>query len=160
MVDTDGVYIGLGSNVGDRDAHIRLALEELAADPGIRVLRCSIVHETEAVGGPEGQPRYLNAVTELATDLDPHTLLSRLQAIETRHGRERSVPNGPRTLDLDLLIYRDLSINTHDLRVPHPRMWQRDFVMQPLQEICEPQRLAAARRLAHAAQPETTNHVR
>lgn len=160
MVDAGGVYIGLGSNLGDRDAHIRQALNELAADADIRVLRSSKFHETEAVGGPDGQPRYLNAVAELATDLDPHALLNRLQQIEARHGRERHVPNGPRTLDLDLLIYRNLSINTQDLRVPHPRMWQRDFVIEPLQEICEPQRLAAAHQCAAAAESETANHVR
>lgn len=151
MVDRGGVFIGLGSNLGQRERHIRFALRELESAGGIRVLRCSTLHETEAVGGPSGQPRYLNAVAELATELDPHALLMRLHEVEARHGRERGVPNGPRTLDLDLLVYRNLSIDTQNLRVPHPRMWQRAFVMRPLREICAPDRLAAARLLGPPA---------
>ena len=147
MVDQGGIFIGLGSNLGDRARHIRDALQELAADGDIRVVACSRVHETEPVGGPPGQPRYLNAVAELATDLAPRDLLARLLEIERRHGRQRSVPNGPRTLDLDLLLYRDHVLDEPDLRVPHPRMWERSFVMEPLAEICPVERLPAAARL-------------
>ncbi len=147
MVATGGVFIALGSNLGDRAQHIRDALRELAEAGDIRVLAVSSLHETDPVGGPPGQPRYLNAAAELATDLEPHTLLQRMQAIEQRHGRERTIPNGPRTLDLDLLLYRDRVLDEPDLCVPHPRMWQREFVLKPLAEICDPDRLAAARRL-------------
>ncbi len=147
MVATGGVFIALGSNLGDRAQHIRDALRELAEAGDIRVLALSSLHETDPVGGPPGQPRYLNAAAELATDLEPHTLLQRMQAIEQRHGRERTIPNGPRTLDLDLLLYRDRVLDEPDLCVPHPRMWQREFVLKPLAEICDPDRLAAARRL-------------
>jgi 2-amino-4-hydroxy-6-hydroxymethyldihydropteridine diphosphokinase len=147
MVATGGVFIALGSNLGDRAQHIRDALRELAEAGDIRVLAVSSLHETDPVGGPPGQPRYLNAAAELATDLEPRALLERMQAIERRHGRERTVRDGPRTLDLDLLLYRDRTIDDPDLCVPHPRMWQREFVLRPLGEICDPTRLAAARRL-------------
>lgn len=147
MVAGGGIFIALGSNLGDRARHIGDALRELAEPGDIRVLACSTLHETAAAGGPPGQPPYLNAVAELETALEPRALLARLLEIERRHGRERSVRCGPRTLDLDLLLYRDRVIDAEDLHVPHPRMWQRDFVLRPLAEICDPQRLAAARRL-------------
>jgi len=136
VVSAGGVFIGLGSNLGDRAAHIYQALHELTERGDIRVLACSPLHETEPVGGPPGQPMYLNAVAELDTALGPRELLARLLEIEQRHGRQRSVPNGPRTLDLDLLLYRDQVVTEPDLIVPHPRMWQREFVMRPLDEIC------------------------
>jgi 2-amino-4-hydroxy-6-hydroxymethyldihydropteridine diphosphokinase len=160
MVGEGGVFIGLGSNLGDRADHIRAALRELEATGDAHVLRSSTLHETAPVGGPAGQPPYLNAVAELATDLTPHDLLKRLLAIEVAHGRERSVPNGPRTLDLDLLLFRDCVIDDPDLTVPHPRMWQRLFVMQPLAEICDLARLVAARRLRKPAKPECAQYVR
>ncbi len=141
-----GVFIGLGSNLGDREATIRSALRELEADNDIRVVRCSSLHETEPVGGPPGQGRYLNAVAELETALPPRALLERLLAIERRHGRQRSAANGPRTLDLDLLLYGDRVIDEPDLVVPHPRMWERPFVMEPLAEICDIDTLKACRR--------------
>ncbi len=142
-----GIFIALGSNLGDRAAHIRDALRELAEAGDIRVLACSTLHETDPVGGPPGQPLYLNAVAELATELEPRALLKRMREIEQRHGRDRTVRNGPRTLDLDLLLYRDRVLAEPDLTVPHPRMWEREFVMRPLREVCDPARLAAARRL-------------
>ena len=132
-----GVYIALGSNLGDRARHIQTALRELAEAGDIRVLRCSSMHDTAPEGGPAGQPRYLNAVAELATRLEPRELLARLLAIEARHGRIRAERNGPRTLDLDLLLYRDQAIDEPGLRVPHPRMWEREFVLGPLSEICD-----------------------
>ncbi len=135
MVSAGGVFIGLGSNLGDRAAHIRQALRELGERGDIRVLACSRLYETEPLGGPPGQPLYLNAVAELATNLTPRELLTRLLEIEERHGRQRTIPNGPRTLDLDLLLYGDHVINEPDLVVPHPRMWERPFVLQPLAEI-------------------------
>ena len=150
MVDaagTGGVYIALGSNLGDRAALIRAALTELEQEGDIRILRRSSLHETEPVGGPAGQARYLNAVAELDTDLPPRALLARLLAVEARHGRVRTARNGPRTLDLDLLLYRQEVIEQPDLIVPHPRMWERPFVMLPLAEICPLKDLEAARRL-------------
>jgi 2-amino-4-hydroxy-6-hydroxymethyldihydropteridine diphosphokinase len=136
MVNPGGIFIGLGSNLGDRARHIQDALRELAEAGDIVVVRHSRLHETDPVGGPPGQPRYLNAVAELATDLGPRDLLQRMLEIERRHGRQRTVRNGPRTLDLDLLFFRDLVLDEPDLCVPHPRMWQRSFVMEPLAEIC------------------------
>ncbi len=131
-----GVFIAIGSNLGDREEHIRTALSELGEHDCLCVLRCSSLHETEPVGGPDGQGPYLNAVAELDTTLSPEALLACLHEIEQRHGRVRGEPCAPRTLDLDLLLYRDLTINRPELTVPHPRMWNRDFVMKPLREIC------------------------
>lgn len=138
-----GVYIALGSNLGDRGAHIGGALRELGATPGIRVLNCSSVYETDPVGGPPGQGRFLNAVAELATTLAPEALLDRLQEIERGHGRERSVRNAPRTLDLDLLLYGDVRCSDARLTLPHPRMWEREFVLAPLAELCDVRGLRA-----------------
>ncbi|MEW6251578.1 MAG: 2-amino-4-hydroxy-6-hydroxymethyldihydropteridine diphosphokinase [Planctomycetota bacterium] len=141
MTTHGGIFIALGSNLGDRAGHIYAALRELAEPGDVRVVACSSLHETEPIGGPPGQPPYLNAVAELATHLEPRALLLRMQAIEGRHGRERTVPNGPRTLDLDLLLHGDRVLAEPDLTVPHPRMWQRAFVMEPLAEVCGPDRL-------------------
>ena len=152
MVETGGVFIGLGSNLGDRARHIHDALRELAQVGDVCVVACSSLHETEPVGGPAGQPRFLNAVAELATELEPRALLVRLLEIEQRHGRQRTVPNGPRTLDLDLLLYGQRIVDEPDLHVPHPRMWQRSFVLEPLAEVCDEQRLEQARRLRAEAQ--------
>ncbi|MGE3181141.1 MAG: 2-amino-4-hydroxy-6-hydroxymethyldihydropteridine diphosphokinase [Phycisphaerae bacterium] len=145
MVATGGIYIGLGSNVGDRKKHILDALSELAQRGDVKVLQRSALHETDPVGGPEGQEKYLNCVAEVATALSPDELLKRMQTIENEHGRERTVANGPRTLDLDLLIYRDHAATSKSLTIPHPRMWARAFVMEPLREICPASRLADLR---------------
>lgn len=131
-------YIALGSNLGPRDANLRFALESLAATPGVRVLRVSSFHETAPVGGPPGQGPYLNAAALLETTLSPRQLLEHLLATELLAGRTRSVPNAPRTLDLDLLLYADLAISEPDLHVPHPRMWGRGFVVGPLGELFSP----------------------
>lgn len=128
-------YIALGSNLGPRDANLRFALEALAATPGLRVLRVSSFHETAPVGGPPGQGPYLNAAALLETTISPRQLLERLLATELLAGRTRSIPNAPRTLDLDLLLYADLAISEPDLHVPHPRMWGRGFVVGPLGEL-------------------------
>lgn len=159
MVAEDGVFIALGSNLGDRERHIRDALRELTEAGDIRILSCSALYETEPAGGPFGQSPYLNAVAEVATELQPRALLGRLLEIEGRHGQQRTVVNGPRTLDLDLLLYRGLVSDEPDLSVPHPRMWQRPFVMQPLAEICDLGRLVAARRLRCPARRDTAHTV-
>lgn len=138
------VFIALGSNLGDRERHIREALAELEQHGSVRLVRCSSLHETEPEGGPPGQGPYLNAVAELETSLPPHALLELMRQIEQRHGRVRSVPNAARTLDLDLLLYGALVIRDERLSLPHPRMWQRAFVLAPLAELCDVERLRAA----------------
>ncbi|MCG3128971.1 MAG: hypothetical protein CHACPFDD_03867 [Phycisphaerae bacterium] len=140
-----GVFIALGSNLGDRERHIREGLATLESDGAARVLRCSSLHETEPVGGPPGQGRYLNAVAELWTLCSPHALLDALLAIEARHGRRREERHAARTLDLDLLLYGERVIRDARLEVPHPRMWEREFVLAPLREIADASRLARLR---------------
>ena len=128
-------YIGLGANLGDREANIRRALDVLDADPRVTITRRSSLIETDPVGGPAGQPRFFNGVAELATELSPQDLAALLHAIETQLGRQRRGPNAPRTIDLDLLLYDDLCLETDALTIPHPRMHERRFVLAPLAEI-------------------------
>ena len=128
-------FIAVGSNLGDRGATVRGALDALDAAADIEVRRRSSLYTTAAVGGPPGKPAFLNAAAELCTTLEPRALLERLLAIEQRFGRVRSVPNAPRTLDLDLLLYDDAVVDEEGLTVPHPRMHQRRFVTEPLAEI-------------------------
>lgn len=136
---TVSAYIALGSNLGDRRQTLDVALERLRQHPGVAVTRVSTYHETDPVGGPPGQGRYLNAVAELRTDLDPRSLLRLLLTIETEQGRVRHERFGPRTLDLDLLLYGAEVLDIHepacDLVVPHPRLHERAFVLEPLAEI-------------------------
>jgi 2-amino-4-hydroxy-6-hydroxymethyldihydropteridine diphosphokinase len=127
-------FIGLGSNLGEREAMIREALEALAALPQTELLRASSLYDTEPVGDVD-QPNFLNAVAQLDTDLPPRQLLWNLLLIEKRLGRERTRPWGPRTIDLDLLLYGDEVIEEDDLRVPHPEMTRRAFVLVPLVEL-------------------------
>jgi len=128
------VFIGLGSNLGDRENNISIALNALSKNPHIKIVRVSSLIETDPVGGPP-QPKYINGVAELKTDLEPFQLLEIMQEIEKGLGRRRTVKNGPRTLDLDILLFGDLKLDTVRLTIPHPRMWQRDFVLIPLREI-------------------------
>jgi 3-oxoacyl-[acyl-carrier protein] reductase len=128
-------FIALGSNLGDREATLRSALRDLNVTPGIHLLRFSTFHETEPVGGPPGQARYLNAAAEIETELDPPALLADLLAIEQKHGRVRGMKDDPRTLDLDILLYDDLVRADPDPMIPHPRMHERRFVLAPLAEI-------------------------
>jgi 3-oxoacyl-[acyl-carrier protein] reductase len=127
-------YIALGSNRGDRRQHLDRALQELR-DSGVAVVTVSDYYETEPVGGPPGQRPYLNAVAELHTGLDPVDLLHVLLDTERRLGRVRRKRHGPRTIDLDLLLYGDLVRDQPDPIVPHPRMHERTFVLEPLVEI-------------------------
>jgi len=151
---TGGIFIGLGSNLGDRAGHIRGALGELDASGLVRVARCSRLLETEPEGCEAGAPRFVNAVAEVDTALEPRALLAVLLRIEETHGRVRSRRNAARTLDLDLLIYRDRVIAEPDLVVPHPRMWERTFVMIPLHEIAPAELLSSLRaRLNGGAEP-------
>lgn len=125
-------YIGLGSNVGDRVAHLRAALEALAAR-GVTVTKVSSLYETDPVGPP--QPDYLNAAAELSTDLSPADLVRTLKAAEADVGREQRERWGPREIDLDLLLYGDEMIDEEGLTVPHPELTHRAFVLVPLIEI-------------------------
>ncbi len=127
-------FIGLGSNLGDREANLRAAIEALPESDGIEVVAVSGFHETAPVGGPP-QPDYLNAAVELRATLSPSDLLDRLLAIESRLGRVRLEHWGPRVIDLDLLLYGNRIIDLPHLKVPHPFMHQRRFVLAPLAEI-------------------------
>jgi len=133
--------IALGSNLGDREKHLRGALAALEKARGVTVLRRSTWHETEPVGGPPGQGPYLNGALLVETTLDPRELLALLQEIEARHGRERAVPDGPRTLDLDLLWHGQTRVRDERLTLPHPRLEERLFVLAPLAEIAPDRRL-------------------
>ncbi|MCB1842190.1 MAG: 2-amino-4-hydroxy-6-hydroxymethyldihydropteridine diphosphokinase [Halioglobus sp.] len=127
-------YIALGSNLQSPIAQLRRAVAALAGLAQSRVTRVSGVYRSAPVG-PPGQPDYLNAAVCLQTRLAPHALLDALQDIETRQGRVRTQRWGPRTLDLDLLLYGDITLDDERLTLPHPRMHERDFVLLPLQEI-------------------------
>jgi 2-amino-4-hydroxy-6-hydroxymethyldihydropteridine diphosphokinase len=129
-------YIGIGSNLGDREDYIDRAIQELKGSKNIQVKKVSKIYETEPVGGPE-QEKYLNGVIEIETVLAPKALLRILQAIERKLGRKRMVKNGPRTIDLDILLYGDKKIEMSGLKIPHPRMHEREFVMRPLKEIVD-----------------------
>lgn len=125
--------LGLGSNLGDRLANLRYAVEALR-EAGIEIVAASPVYETRAVGGPPQGP-FLNAVVSVHTDLSPRDLLALTQEIETGAGRVRTVRWGPRTLDIDLLRSADLVYRTDTLTIPHPRMSARAFVLVPLADV-------------------------
>ncbi|MFG0292961.1 MAG: 2-amino-4-hydroxy-6-hydroxymethyldihydropteridine diphosphokinase [Phycisphaerales bacterium JB050] len=130
-------FIALGSNLGDREATIESARSAMNAHPRITTVRCSRLIETDPVG-PAGQGPYLNGATEIATDLTPPELLKALLEIERSLGRVRSETDerwGARTIDLDILLYADEVIDEPGLTVPHPRMQERRFVLEPLAQI-------------------------
>ncbi len=128
-------YIGIGSNLDDPPAQVRAALQALAALPESQLSACSPLYRSAPVGGPPGQPDYLNAVAALDTRLSADQLLRALQAIEAAQGRVRELRWGPRTLDLDLLLYADLVRDDAWLTLPHPRLQERAFVLYPLHDI-------------------------
>ncbi len=128
-------FLAFGSNLGDRRETLERARALLGRENEIEVVRESLLYETEPVGGPAGQPFFLNAVAELRTTLSPHQLLSRCQTLEAFFGRERKIPWGARTLDLDILSYGGEVIVDPDLTIPHPRLHERFFVLMPLAEI-------------------------
>ncbi|MFI2813135.1 MULTISPECIES: 2-amino-4-hydroxy-6-hydroxymethyldihydropteridine diphosphokinase [Microbulbifer] len=127
-------YVGLGSNLSQPQRQLQDALAAMGSTPGIRLLRCSSFYRSAPVG-PGDQPDYINAVAELETALAPHELLDRLQQIESDQGRERDVRWGARTLDLDILLFGQDTLDTPRLQVPHPRMGERNFVLLPLAEL-------------------------
>lgn len=141
-------YLGLGSNLGDRLANLQGAVEALAAQPDVKVLRSSRVYETEPVGGPQ-QPEYLNAVLEIETTLSPRDLLDACLSAEATLGRVRAERWGPRAIDVDVLTYDHEEIDEPGLSIPHPRMHERGFVLVPLVELdADDPPLPGGRRLA------------
>jgi len=126
-------FVGLGSNLGDRRALLRSAVDGLAAAGD--VVGVSPLYETEPVGGPGGQGPYLNVVVELATGDTPRQLLERCRALEEAAGRVRSGRWGPRTLDAHVLWVQGCEVDEPDLTVPHPRLWERRFVVAPLADL-------------------------
>jgi len=127
-------YIGIGSNLGDRQKYIDRAIEELKRHKDIKVIRTSSIYETEPVSDiPQG--KFLNGVLEVETSLDPRELLERLNKIEEMLGRRRIVKDAPRTIDLDILYYGDKRINEKDLIIPHPKIGEREFVLKGLKEL-------------------------
>ncbi len=127
------VYLGLGSNVGDSEAMLRSALDKLNG-PDLKLLRVSSIYETEPIGLRE-QRWFLNLAAEFETDLFPKQLLHRLQKVERDLGRKRTVPNGPRTIDIDILLYGRFVVQADELEIPHPRFRERRFTLAPLAEL-------------------------
>lgn len=127
------VYLSLGSNLGDRERHLNEALA-LLAEPGVTILRLSSIYETEPLE-VRNQPRFLNMVAEVSSDLFPKQLLARIRKIELQLGRQRLRPKGPRTIDIDILLFGESVIETAELVVPHPRLGERRFVLEPLAEL-------------------------
>jgi 2-amino-4-hydroxy-6-hydroxymethyldihydropteridine diphosphokinase len=141
-------FLGLGSNMGDRLGHLRRAVESIPD-----VVAVSPVYETDPVGGPAGQGPYLNAVVELDTELGPRDLLALARRLEAEAGRVRAERFGPRTLDVDVLLVGELVVDDDDLVVPHPRMWERRFVLAPLADL-------APELVPHDAWPRAGGEVR
>ena len=129
-------FLGLGANVGERHANLRQALRRLSQTPGVNLLRQSRVYETEPIGVVD-QPRFLNMVVEIevADTMSPRDLLTLVKRIETQVGRTRRERWGPREIDIDVLLLGDERVKERDFEVPHPRMWERAFVMAPLAEL-------------------------
>jgi 2-amino-4-hydroxy-6-hydroxymethyldihydropteridine diphosphokinase len=128
-------YVGVGSNLGDREGLVRSALDALDEEAGIEIEAVSSVHETDPVGLVE-QPKFLNAVARVSTTLPPRALLDSMLSVERALGRTREGPRfGPRTIDLDLLLYGDETVSEPGLEVPHPRLHERRFVLEPLVEL-------------------------
>jgi len=144
--EPERAVIALGSNLGDREKQLEQALVALDALAGVHVVARSTLHETDPVGGPSGQPRFLNAVAIVATELGPRGLMRALLRLEADLGRVRTagLRDGPRTLDLDLLFHGTQRVDEPELRLrlPHPRLEQRAFVLAPLAEL-EPERVLA-----------------
>lgn len=128
-------YLGLGSNLGNRLAFLRGGRDNLCTRSGITLARASAVYETTAVGGPVGNPPFLNTVLEIVTRLEPRDLLAACLAVEDEFGRTRPMAWAPRTLDIDLLLYGELVVDEAALQIPHPRLHERAFVLAPLREL-------------------------
>jgi 2-amino-4-hydroxy-6-hydroxymethyldihydropteridine diphosphokinase len=143
-------YIGLGSNVGDREEHLRRAIEDLRGH-GVEVEAVSSLYETEPVGEILDQPDFMNAAVRVETDLEAEQLLDLCKAIEAEHGRMFAGPrHGPRPIDLDLLLLGDLELSTERLTLPHPEVTSRRFVLAPLLELDPELQLPDGTSLSHA----------
>jgi 2-amino-4-hydroxy-6-hydroxymethyldihydropteridine diphosphokinase len=155
------VYLSLGSNVGDREANLREALDRLPA-AGVRVRRVSPVYETEPVDFT-AQRWFLNLVAEAETELFPKQLLARLARIEVALGRVRAVAKGPRTLDIDILLYGQAVVRSPELQIPHPRMAERRFVLAPLADLApdlrHPETRKTVREMLEAAPAQVVRRV-
>lgn len=138
------VYLSLGSNLGNREAHLREAAERLEADQ-VRLLRASSIYETEPRDLPQ-QPWFLNQVLECETPWFPRQLLSRTKKIEREMGRTRGVAKGPRVIDIDVVLFGNSMVRAPELEIPHPRMGERRFVLEPLAELAPDLRHPATRR--------------
>ncbi|WP_309081687.1 2-amino-4-hydroxy-6-hydroxymethyldihydropteridine diphosphokinase [Zhihengliuella sp.] len=143
--------LALGSNLGERSDTLSLAVGDLIAHQQVRLLQVSEVVQTKPVGGPEGQPDYLNMVLEVETTLEPYELLAHCQDVEDKHLRTREVRWGPRTLDVDIVTYGDLTLDDDDLTLPHPRAAERAFVLQPWAWM-DPEATLAGQSVAELAQ--------
>jgi 2-amino-4-hydroxy-6-hydroxymethyldihydropteridine diphosphokinase len=153
--------VAFGANLGDREATIAAAVRELAETEGVALVAVSPVYESVAItdeGVDHAAPRYLNGVVALETALDPHTLLDRLLAIEAAHGRERTEHWGDRTLDLDLIDVDGRELADERLVLPHPRAWQRAFVLQPWLDV-EPDATLPGRGPVSALRAAATDEV-
>jgi 2-amino-4-hydroxy-6-hydroxymethyldihydropteridine diphosphokinase len=136
-------YLSLGSNLGDRRRYLGEAVDSLAG-----VVAVSPVYETDPVGGPDGQPPYLNIVVALDTDATPRELLGVCRRLEAAAGRVRAERWGPRTLDVDILWIDGITVDEPDLQIPHPRLWERRFVLAPLRDLAP--ELVSAEAVEHA----------
>jgi len=128
-------YLGIGSNLGNRRKNIEIAVKKINSLKNTKVIKLSGIIETKAVGGPSRQPKFLNAALKIKTNLTPVALLKHLKKIEQDLGRVKSVRWGPRIIDLDILLYGDRIVNNNNLQIPHPRIFEREFVIKPLLEI-------------------------
>jgi|SRR5690349_21371412 len=150
-------YLSLGSNLNDRQGNLRRALD-LLASPEIQIERTSSLYETEPQDLHE-QPWFLNLVVEIETTLFPMQLLGHIQKIEREMGRQRTVPKGPRTIDIDIVLFGNFIIDTPRLQVPHPRMPDRRFVLAPLAELAPELRHPVTRRMIRDMLPATASQV-
>ena len=131
-------YLGVGANLGDRRNNIALAVKKINQLSDTRIVRAAKIIETEALGGPKTQPKFLNTVLKIKTKLGPQVLLRKLKKIERELGRKKTARRyGPRPIDLDILFYADRIVNTKNLKIPHPKIFQREFVLGPLSELLE-----------------------
>lgn len=128
-------YLGIGSNLGNRPRYIKTAVEKIANLKDTKIIKLSKLIETSPVGGPSGQNKFLNAALKIKTGLSPSRLLVGLKKIERQLGRKRAPRWGARTVDLDILLYGSVFINRKNLKIPHRKMFEREFVMRPLWEI-------------------------
>jgi 2-amino-4-hydroxy-6-hydroxymethyldihydropteridine diphosphokinase len=151
------VYIALGSNIGDRAENLRVAREQIEA-PDLGIVRASSIYET-APRDIEDQPWFLNQVIECETDLFPRQLLARLQKIERAMGRKQRIAKGPREIDLDILLFGNAVVKAPELEVPHPRLAERRFVLEPLAELVPDKKHPGTRRTMRELLATVTNQV-